>query len=98
MTLKRFTSKIDLLFGGGAYDHMKAYRQGLTVAPWPRGEEPTEIWKGRNGKDRPDSPRDSRSDLADRHVVRLRGEYVWDLLQLRPDRRPWFEVAAIELG
>ena len=29
---------IDLFFGGGTYDHDKAARQGLTVAPW-RGDE-----------------------------------------------------------
>jgi len=29
---------IDLLFGGGSYDHDKAARQGITVAPW-RGDE-----------------------------------------------------------
>ena len=47
---RAFTSKIDLLFGGGAYDHTKAYRQGLTVAPWPAGEAPTERWKADNTK------------------------------------------------
>jgi ABC-type Fe3+ transport system substrate-binding protein len=31
---------IDLLFGGGAFDHGQAYRAGLTVAPWPPGEAP----------------------------------------------------------
>ncbi len=45
-----FTAKIDLLFGGGAYDHMKAFRQGLTVAPWPPGEEPTRLWESADGK------------------------------------------------
>lgn len=29
------TTRIDLLFGGGVYDHDKAERQGLTVPPWP---------------------------------------------------------------
>jgi iron(III) transport system substrate-binding protein len=38
-----FTSKIDLLWGGGEYDHSDAYRQGLTVEPWPAGKEPEEI-------------------------------------------------------
>jgi ABC-type Fe3+ transport system substrate-binding protein len=45
-----FTSKIDLLFGGGVYDHTKAFRQGLTVVPWPKGEEPTELWESSDGK------------------------------------------------
>ena len=29
------TAHIDLLFGGGTYDHAKAEQQGLTVPPWP---------------------------------------------------------------
>jgi iron(III) transport system substrate-binding protein len=29
------TARIDILFGGGAYDHEKAAAQGLAVAPWP---------------------------------------------------------------
>ena len=36
----QFTSKIDLFFGGGEYDHSVAFRQGLTVPAWPEGEEP----------------------------------------------------------
>lgn len=35
-----FTCRIDLLFGGGAYDHGKAFDQGLTVPPWDRGGAP----------------------------------------------------------
>jgi ABC-type Fe3+ transport system substrate-binding protein len=31
---------IDLLFGGGAFDHMVAYRAGLSVAPWARDQAP----------------------------------------------------------
>ena len=31
---KAFTSGVDVLFGGGAYDHGKAAAQGLLVAPW----------------------------------------------------------------
>ncbi len=30
------SARIDLFFGGGVYDHDKAARQGLTVAPWPK--------------------------------------------------------------
>jgi len=40
---KQFTSKVDLLWGGGEYDHSDAYRQGLIVDPWPAGKEPPEI-------------------------------------------------------
>ncbi len=35
-----FSAKIDLFFGGGEYDHNKASRQGLTVAPWAEGTIP----------------------------------------------------------
>lgn len=41
---KEFTSKVDLLWGGGEYDHNDAYRQGLTVRPWPAGKEPEEVF------------------------------------------------------
>lgn len=36
----KFTSRIDVFFGGGTYDHSKAGRQGLAVAPWKEGEAP----------------------------------------------------------
>lgn len=32
-----FGTGIDLFFGGGVYDHDRASREGLTVAPWPGG-------------------------------------------------------------
>ena len=32
-----FGTGLDLFFGGGVYDHSKAAREGLTVAPWPNG-------------------------------------------------------------
>ncbi|NQT92906.1 MAG: extracellular solute-binding protein [Lentisphaerae bacterium] len=35
-----FTCRIDLFFGGGSYDHGKAFLQGLTVAPWDPGSPP----------------------------------------------------------
>lgn len=34
---KDFGTGIDLFFGGGSYDHGKAAREGLTVAPWSEG-------------------------------------------------------------
>ena len=46
---KAFTSGIDLLFGGGEYDHAKAYLQGLTVAPWPPGHEPANLFTNAAG-------------------------------------------------
>jgi iron(III) transport system substrate-binding protein len=39
-----FTSKIDLFFGGGEYDHAVAFGQGLTVPPWPEDEAPSGIF------------------------------------------------------
>jgi len=42
---REFTCKIDLFFGGGEYDHSVAFGQGLTVAPWKKGEEPEGIFK-----------------------------------------------------
>jgi len=33
-----FSCGIDLFFGGGTYDHEKAYRQGLAVPPWSKDE------------------------------------------------------------
>ena len=40
---------IDLLFGGGAYDHSVAYRAGLTVAPWPRDQAPPGLFTASDG-------------------------------------------------
>lgn len=35
---------IDLLFGGGEYDHTVAHRSGLTVPVWPPGEAPAHLF------------------------------------------------------
>lgn len=35
-----FGARIDLFFGGGAYDHGKAAAMGMTVPPWPAGGAP----------------------------------------------------------
>ncbi|MDA3874888.1 MAG: ABC transporter substrate-binding protein [Kiritimatiellae bacterium] len=32
-----FSTGLDLFFGGGEYDHSRAYAKGLTVNPWPEG-------------------------------------------------------------
>lgn len=45
-----FTSKIDLFFGGGVYDHRKASGQGLTVAAWDEGEVPDGIFTSSSGR------------------------------------------------
>jgi ABC-type Fe3+ transport system substrate-binding protein len=39
----KVTVRIDLFFGGGEYDHTRAFQQGLTVPPWPAGREPREV-------------------------------------------------------
>ena len=38
-----FTARIDLFFGGGAYDHADAARKGLTVAPWGANGPPADL-------------------------------------------------------
>jgi ABC-type Fe3+ transport system substrate-binding protein len=40
---------IDLLFGGGAFDHAQAYRAGLTVAPWPPDQAPRGLFTTDDG-------------------------------------------------
>ena len=45
------TSRIDVFFGGGTYDHGKAAEQGLTVPPWPRGEIPAGIVADADGNE-----------------------------------------------
>jgi ABC-type Fe3+ transport system substrate-binding protein len=32
-----FSTGLDLFFGGGEYDHSRAFAKGLTVKPWPEG-------------------------------------------------------------
>lgn len=44
-----FGAKIDLFFGGGSYDHGKAYDQGLTVPPWPASAPPPDTLTNRSG-------------------------------------------------
>jgi len=46
-----FTCKIDLFFGGGSYDHAKAFAQGLTVAPWPPGQAPPDTLATVDGRE-----------------------------------------------
>ena len=40
---------IDLLFGGGAFDHLVAYRAGLSVAPWPPDQAPSGLFTAPDG-------------------------------------------------
>lgn len=46
---REFTCRIDLLWGGGEYDHSEAFRQGLTVPPWPTGKEPVDWFTAPDG-------------------------------------------------
>lgn len=45
-----FSSGIDLLFGGGTYDHGIAAAQGLSVPPWPPGEPPPGLFDDGEGR------------------------------------------------
>jgi len=47
----QFGSRIDLFFGGGEYDHSRVHGQGLTVPPWPEGEEPADLFRTADGTD-----------------------------------------------
>lgn len=44
-----FGSGIDLFFGGGAYDHGKAFDQGFTVPPWPADAPPPGLLAAEDG-------------------------------------------------
>ncbi|NTU65715.1 MAG: hypothetical protein HGB05_20515, partial [Chloroflexi bacterium] len=46
---KEFTCGIDLLWGGGEYDHSEARRQGLVVAPWPSDNVPAGLFTAVDG-------------------------------------------------
>ena len=46
-----FSARIDLMFGGGDYDHAKAFGEGLTVAPWPTNAYPAGLFTAADGTD-----------------------------------------------
>lgn len=46
---RAFTARIDLFFGGGDYDHTKAFGEGLTVAPWPTNALPAGLFTAEDG-------------------------------------------------
>ncbi len=46
-----FSSRIDLFFGGGVYDHDIAGRQGLLVAPWPPDDPPAGLFYDTEGRE-----------------------------------------------
>lgn len=43
------TSRMDVFFGGGEFDHSDAFRRGLTVPPWPKGREPKHLFVAEDG-------------------------------------------------
>lgn len=47
----QFTARIDLFFGGGDFDHQKAYGEGLTVAPWPADAPPPGLFTDADGRE-----------------------------------------------
>lgn len=46
---RAFSSGIDLFFGGGDYDHTKAFQEGLTVPPWPTDATPAGLFQTEDG-------------------------------------------------
>ncbi|MDZ4198564.1 MAG: ABC transporter substrate-binding protein [Kiritimatiellia bacterium] len=44
-----FSTRIDLFFGGGTYDHARAEGQGMTVAPWAPGMSPAGLFESADG-------------------------------------------------
>ena len=46
---RKFSSQIDLLFGGGSYDGDNATRMGLLVSPWPAGPVPQGLLAAKDG-------------------------------------------------
>lgn len=47
----QISAKIDLFFGGGDYDHLKAHGEGLTVAPWPPESPPPDLFTDSRGRE-----------------------------------------------
>lgn len=47
---EKFTSKIDLFFGGGSFDHQDIFRKGMTVPPWAKPSDvPTGLFTAPDG-------------------------------------------------
>lgn len=45
----KFSIRVDVLFGGGTYDHGKVAQQGLLVKPWAAGGPPPDILRTAGG-------------------------------------------------
>ena len=48
---EKFSSQIDLLFGGGSYDGDNATKLGLLVPPWPAGQVPKGLLATKGGQE-----------------------------------------------
>jgi iron(III) transport system substrate-binding protein len=48
-TPRAFSAGIDILFGGGTYDHGMAADRGFSVPPWPEGHRPEELFTAPDG-------------------------------------------------
>lgn len=46
----QFSSRIDLLMGGGEFDHQKAVTEGLLVPPWPPDDPPPGLFTDADGR------------------------------------------------
>jgi len=46
---KAFGIRRDLFFGGGEFDHSKAFGEGYTVRVWPEGQEPKHLFTAPDG-------------------------------------------------
>ena len=44
-----FTSRLDLFFGGGQYDHQRTFNEGLSVPPWPPERAPAGLFAAADG-------------------------------------------------
>jgi iron(III) transport system substrate-binding protein len=84
---RAFTSRIDLFFGGGDYDHTKAFRAGPDRGPVAHQRAARRPVHG-GGRHGVDPGQNRRRDVAHRHLLRQRGQHLRHLLQPGPVARP----------
>lgn len=48
---QQITSRIDLFFGGGSFDHNDMQRRGMMVEPWPANQPPAGLFRSADGTD-----------------------------------------------